>query len=296
MASEHISSDDDVATIHIDGLERDLRILHLTDSHMAEGDERDPEAAESVQRFQKLFQDRTPGGVPAWDLFQRALSMAADQGADAAALTGDIFHFPSRAAIEIVQAGIEELGVPTIYTPGNHDWHFPHLEWGEATRAEYYPRLHGLTDGNPSYGSEEVEGVRLVRLDNSTYQVTEEQVEFLRQELDSGQPCLLFLHIPLWIKSLAPEVMDKWKAPIMMASPAGWTDETRDKWRVGEATDSTQACHDLLTSKAASSLAGIFCGHVHFAHDAAIRKGCHQYVTAPGFEGGYRWIELTGDN
>ncbi len=294
MAFEHIPADDDVATIRIDGLEQDLTILHLTDSHMAEGDERDPEAAEAVTRFQKLFQDRTPGGVPAWDLFQRALSMASSRGADAAALTGDIIHFPSHAALEIVHASIHELGVPTVYTPGNHDWHFPHLAWSEATRAEYYPRFHALTEGNPAFGSTEVGGVRLITLDNSTYQVSAEQVEFLRGELDSGQTCLLFIHIPLWLKSLAPEVMDKWQAPIMMASPTGWTLETRKKWQVEETSKSTQECYDLLLSKAAANLAGVFCGHVHFAHAAEISPGCHQYVTAPGFEGGYRLIELTG--
>ena len=292
MAFEHVPSDDDVASIRIDGLEQDLMILHVTDSHMAEGDDRDPEAAESVVRFQKLFQGRTPGGGPAWDLFQRSLSMAASRGADAVALTGDIIHFPSHAALEIVQSGVDDLGVPTVYTLGNHDWHFPHLEWSHQTRQEHYPRFHRLTDGNPAYGSIEVGGVRLVTLDNSTYQVSAEQVEFLRDELDSGQTCLLFIHIPLWVESLAAEVMAKWQAPIMMASPTGWTAETRQQWRVGEISKSTQACHDLLLSAAASNLAGIFCGHVHFAHDAEVRAGCHQYVTAPGFEGGYRWIEL----
>ena len=79
----------------------------------------------------------------------------------------------------------------------------------------------------------------------------------------------------------------------MMASPTGWTAETREKWQVDEASKSTQDCHDLLMSKAAANLAGVFCGHVHFAHDAEMLPGRHQYVTAPGFEGGYRWIELT---
>ncbi|MEE2830902.1 MAG: metallophosphoesterase [Candidatus Latescibacterota bacterium] len=294
MRFEHVPTDDDAASIQIDGLEEDLTILHLTDSHMAEGDERDPEAAESVARFQKRFQERTPGGVPAWDLFRQTLAAAAARGVDAAALTGDIIHFPAHAALDIVQAGVDELGVPTVYTPGNHDWHFPHLEWSEETRAEYYPRFRGLTDDSPACGSTEVRGVRLITLDNSTYQVSDGQVEFLRAELDSGQPCLLFVHIPIWIKSLAPTVMEKWKAPIMMASPTGWTQEAREKWRVLEALPSTRACHDLLKSKAATNLAAIFCGHVHFAHTDVVQPGCQQYVTAPGFEGGYRFIELTG--
>ena len=39
-------------------------------------------------------------------------------------------------------------------------------------------------------------------------------------------------------------------------------------------------------------LAGIFCGHVHFSHAGAFRENCLQYVTNPGFAGGYRIIEL----
>jgi hypothetical protein len=294
MHFEHIPGDDDVATIEIDGLEQDLMILHVTDSHMAEADGRDPEAGEAVARFQKLFQERTPGGVPTWDLFQRALAMGAERGVDALALTGDIVHFPAHAALEIIQVGVDRLDVPTVYTPGNHDWHFPHLDWNEETRSQFYPRFDKLTEGSPAYGSKDVGGVRLITIDNSTYQVSAEQVDFLREELDCGLPCLLFIHIPIWNKSLAPAVVEKWRAPIMMAAPTGWTDETKEKWKVGEATQSTQTCHDLLTSKATSALAGIFCGHVHFAHTDEIHKGCQQYVTAPGFEGGHRWIELTG--
>lgn len=294
MQIKHEFDDDHTtATIHIEGLAQDLKILHLTDSHMTEGDERDPEATEHVSRFRQLFEERTPGGVPTSELFHQTIATAKTHNIDAAALTGDIIHFPSRAAIEHIERGVAALGVPSLYTLGNHDWHFPHLPWSDETRATYYPRFDDLTNGSPTGQAIDIGGVRLITLDNSNYQVSPEQVEFLRLQLESGLPCLLFIHIPLWIESLTPAVIEQWKAPIVMAAQNGWTDETRERWKVPGNWDSTTACLELLTADPLSeNLAGIFCGHVHFPHADAFRSDRYQYVTTPGFEGGYRLIHL----
>ena len=294
MRIEHVASEnDDGATIRIEGLERDLKILHLTDSHMAEGDDRDPEAADRVVQLRESFQQRTPEGVSAREVFDQALKRGAAQEVDAAVLTGDITHLPTFAAIEIIEQGLQELSVPSLYTFGNHDWHFSHLEWSEATRREYYPRFHGLTGGSPSHQVLEVGGVRLITLDNSTYQVSAEQVAFLARELAVGQPCLLFIHIPMWVESLTPAVVEMWKAPIVMAPASGWTDESRARWeKVLEPSPSTRECIELLTTGSSENLAGIFCGHVHFSHIDEYREGRRQYVTAPGFSGASRLIQL----
>ena len=61
-----------------------------------------------------------------------------------------------------------------------------------------------------------------------------------------------------------------------------------------EGVPGTQAGHDLLKRKAATNRAAILCGHVHFAHTDVVQPGWQKYVTAPGCEGGYRFIELTG--
>jgi len=294
MRIEHVASEsDDGATIRIEGLERDLKILHLTDSHMAEGDDRDPEAADRVVQLRESFQQRTPEGVSAREVFDQALKRGAAQEVDAAVLTGDITHLPTFAAIEIIEQGLQELSAPSLYTLGNHDWHFSHLEWSEATRREYYPRFHGLTGGSPSHQVLEVGGVRLITLDNSTYQVSVEQVAFLARELAVGQPCLLFIHIPMWVESLTPAVVEMWKAPIVMAPASGWTDESRARWeKVLEPSPSTRECIELLTTGSSENLAGIFCGHVHFSHIDEYREGRRQYVTAPGFSGASRLIQL----
>jgi hypothetical protein len=294
MRIEHtVDGREDRAVIRIQGLRRDLRILHLTDSHMAEGDDRDPEAAEYVVRFRELFEQRTPGAVPAREVFADTLRKAAQQGIDATVMTGDMIHFPARAGLEAIQQGMDELAVPFLYALGNHDWHMPSVDWCEQTRDIYYPRFDPLTGGSPACQSMELDGVRLIALDNSSYQVSEAQLEFLRREIATGQPCLLYLHIPIWVESLTPATVDRWQAPIMLGVERGWTEEKMREWRVSEATATTRAFRDLLVSGDSENLAAIFCGHLHFPHTDEYRPGRFQYVTRAGFEGGHRMVDLT---
>jgi len=283
----------DRARIHIAGLARDLRILHLTDSHITESDERDPAAIPyAKRRGENGFYGATPDNETTLGVFSRSLAGAREMNVDAVVMTGDIVDFAAWAGIEHVAREMKALGVPALYAPGNHDWHLPHLEWSEATREECYPRLHGLTGGTPACQSMELGDVRLIALDNSTYQISPEQLTFLRREIATGQPCLLFMHIPIWIGSLVQDVMKKWQAPIMMATPHGWTAETRERWKVAGNDPSTLEAYELLTRGESKTLAGIVCGHVHFEHADAYREGRFQYVSEAGFSGGYRIIDL----
>ena len=281
---------DDGATILIEGLPGELKIMHITDTHMVEGDGRDPEAAQHVESIGTNFRDRTPGEVPTREVFEGLLEKSGKIGAACTALTGDIIHFPSQAGLDAIDRGVQSLGTPYLYTLGNHDWFYPHLEWNEETRQAYYPRFHSLTNGNPAYQAIEVGGVRLIALDNSNYQVDAAQVAFLQEQLNTGLPCLLFIHIPLCVPSLIPAVMEQWSSPIVMGAEEGWREEDMEKWKVQPVAESTRACRQLLTQGAAENLAGIFCGHVHFAHADAFRDGRYQYVTAPGFEGKCREV------
>lgn len=260
---------------------------------MVEGDERDPEAAEHVERYRNVFAQHT-GGRLTKEIFHESVGEVASLGLDAAMLTGDIIHFPAHAALEQIANGVRKLEVPYLYTVGNHDWFFPHLPWNDETRSRYYPRFDGLTEGDPSFQVLEIGGVRLIAMDNSTYQVDSAQVRRLKQELSSGKPSLLLVHVPLFIESLAAAVMDRWQAPIMMGAEEGWTDATREKWMVPGNADTTLECLDFLTNGPCDNLAGVFCGHVHFPHVDMLRPGCYQYVGAPGYEGRYRTVELKG--
>ena len=69
MQTQH---DPDTNTIAIEGLAQPLSILHVTDSHMALADERDPEALPHADHYGALFRERTPDGVEPEALFSQA--------------------------------------------------------------------------------------------------------------------------------------------------------------------------------------------------------------------------------
>lgn len=275
--------------ILVEGLEQEVLLFQLSDTHLAEADARDPyPTRQAASHFQSYFQERTPGGVPVAQVFTFLLKRAAALGPDAVALTGDILHFPSVAGLELLHRSLD--GQEYLYTLGNHDWYFPYHTWSEATRQAHYPRFFAFSGGNPACQMRQVGGLRLIALDNSTYQVSRAQVEFLRRQLQDGQPCLLLVHIPLAAPSLMPAVMARWQAPIAMGGEEGWTAETRAKWLVGEVEESTRACLELV--RQAENLVGILCGHVHFPRADEVRPGCYQYVAKPGFEGGCRRLRI----
>ncbi|MBI2504791.1 MAG: metallophosphoesterase [Candidatus Latescibacteria bacterium] len=271
--------------ILVEGLEREVLLFQLSDTHLAEADARDPHPArQAAAHYQAYFQQRTPGGMAAREVFFRLLERCRSAQPEVLALTGDVLHFPSVAGLELLARNLG--GREYLYTLGNHDWYFPYGEWSEATRQAHYPRFFALSGGSPACQVREVSGLRVIALDNSTYQVSRAQVEFLRRQLQDGKPCLLLVHIPLCVPSLMPAVMARWQAPIAMGGEEGWTAETRAKWLVGEVAPSTRTCLELV--RQAENLVGILCGHIHFPHADEIRTGCHQYVARPGFEGGYR--------
>lgn len=288
MRTRH-SHTDERTTISIEGLPRALTLLHITDSHVALADDRDPDALAYLAEDQARHAERTPSNVPADQLLQHALRHAHDIGADCTALTGDIIQYPSRAALDYLADGFHSLTNPYLYTLGNHDWYFPHLDWNDGTRQSHYPHFAGLTDPSPAAQKLDLDGIRLLAIDNSNYHMSPEQLSFLRQQLDTPFPCLLFVHIPIALPTLMPEVFAVWQDPIVMAAE-GWSAAGREKWGIREDDDSTLAARDLLAQ--AGNLAAIFCGHVHFPHADQLSSTCFQYITRPCFEGGFREIKL----
>jgi hypothetical protein len=277
--------------IEVPGLRHPVSLFHLTDCHLALADDRDPEAAGEVVRSQGVFRPLTPGGVDPWEVFAAALARAREEAVDAIVLTGDVLQIPSRAGVEALERSLRATGLPWVYALGNHDWWFPHLEWSTATRRAHHPRFGPVAGHAPAHQSRWLHGLRLVTLDNSTYQLDPEQVEFLERELAAGEPCLLCTHIPAYLPGLAPAVVERWGAPIMVGAP-GWTAQTRARWCTGEDEPGTRRFGQLLAAGPPAHLVGIACGHVHLAHADPVAPGVVQYVTQAGFEGGYRVMHL----
>jgi hypothetical protein len=290
---EHVDPQNvDETTIRIQGLAQPVTLAHITDSHLCEVDDRDPAATEAATAIGDKFRNYSPTHDSMRTVFQQVLQRCLASRPDCLLLTGDMVHFPTRANIDAIAADLAAAGMPYLYTPGNHDWQYPGKPWIDATRQEYYPRFGPLTCGCLAHQVREVGGVLLIAIDNSMYQTSHAQLAFLHQQLATGKPCLLFMHIPLYIPSLLPDVMQRWKAPIMMACPEAWTEQTRVHWGVPGIDPNTQSFHDIVMDGQTSNLAGVFCGHIHIPHADEAHPGCWQHSPKPGYLAGHRIIRL----
>ncbi|MFD2334093.1 metallophosphoesterase family protein [Cohnella sp. GCM10020058] len=287
MRYEHIRTNSDRQTIiRIEGLAAPVTLLHVTDSHMNASDLTDgiETLAESIRLYNFDALDTQTR-------FDRALAYAKDLQVDGVVLTGDIVNGATAGNLAFLEKRLSDLQAPYLYTPGNHDWEYPGLPWGEETRAEQYAKFASFTAGDPTFRAIEIGGVLLVAVDNSTYQISEAQLAAFERALSRGLPTVLFMHIPIYIPSLLPDVVRVWGSPIMMAAQ-GWDADLRRQWQVEPPGEATLAFYELLLNNPEENLIGIFCGHVHFAHEDAFGQGSRQYVTAAGFDGGYRVIRL----
>jgi 3',5'-cyclic AMP phosphodiesterase CpdA len=291
-------SDEPTVVIEIEGIERALRVFHVTDPHLCSIDQRDtPDRYERWKESREVSGQRMASalGKPADErmfpdvTFAETMSLAADPAIDLVAITGDLMMFPARASIDAAAAAIARAGRPTLYTSGNHDWFFPGAGCGPSLRSQWVHTLEPFHRGRPDGDALDIAGVRFVTIDDSTYSVTSEQLAFARHQLAAGLPTVVLMHIPLSLPTLRQPVIDKWKDPIMLADP-DWPAERRRKWIAEPDTPETLAFAELL--RTSPNLVAVLCGHVHFVHADRINEHAVQYVGGPGYEGAWRRIEL----
>src|SRR5690606_34057927 len=123
--------------------------------------------------------------------FIKTLKFANESRADLIALPGDIFSWPSEAAIEWAHQQIEAAGIPYIYVAGNHDWHYEGMEGDlDSLRSTWIQkRLLPLYQGkDPMMATYDVKGIRFVAIDNSTYEISPGQLEFFSSQTQTGVP------------------------------------------------------------------------------------------------------------
>jgi len=133
--------------------------------------------------------------------FEETMELAIEKNADLIAMTGDIFSFPSEAAIKWVHEKLNNCGIPYMYIAGNHDWHYEGMDGSREELLDIWTkrRLTTLYQGNdPLMASYEINGIKILAIDNSTYEILPEQLEFFRENSKEEDPFILMMHIPLY--------------------------------------------------------------------------------------------------
>ncbi|SMG30405.1 metallophosphoesterase family protein [Arenibacter troitsensis] len=273
-----------------EAIKEPVKIVHIADTHLFRDDERGVPFRKYSGRMAKAYNEtrhfKTGDLTNPEQAFEAALDFAKESKADLITLIGDIFSFPSEAAIEWVQVKLKEINIPYIYIAGNHDWHYEGMEGPlEDLRDKWIAnRLLPLYQGkHPLMAFYDVKGIRFVAIDNSTYQINEDQLVFFKKQVASNVPLVLLVHIPMYApgKSIGfgcgnPD----WGA----SSDRNFELEGRLKWPEAGHTKTTFDFHKAVFS--APNLLGIFTGHIHRFSVESI-KGKPQIVTDDNASGGY---------
>ncbi|AWV97429.1 metallophosphoesterase family protein [Arcticibacterium luteifluviistationis] len=287
--------DQNKVSFYSEVINESIKVVHITDTHLFKDDERGIPYQEFSKRMAKAYNEtthfQTREKTNPEEAFEQALAFAKEVNADVITLIGDLFSFPSEAAIEWVLSKLEATGIPYIYTAGNHDWHYEGMEGTLETLRDTWieKRLLPLYQGNhPLMSAYDIKGIRFLAIDNSTYQINKEQLAFFKEQVASGIPLVLLVHIPMyapgkdvWFGCGNPN----WGA----ATDRGFKVERRPKWPESGHTQTTLDFHKEVFD--APNLLGIFAGHIH-RNSIEVIKGKPQIVSDDNASGAYLDIDF----
>ncbi|MBP5226399.1 MAG: metallophosphoesterase [Kiritimatiellae bacterium] len=279
-------------------LREPVRLMVIGDSHLTLDDARG-EAWKSYSGrmstpYRKMRHWRTGKELVSPAGFEEALEAAQKAKVDFLALVGDIVSFPSEAGVEFVSERLKRSGLNWMYVSGNHDWHYEGLPGSlKELRDEWAPkRLGPLYQGaNPLFAVRKVKGVRMVMIDDSTWEILPEQLVFLKEQIASGEPLALFMHIPLYVRGYPPGVAEVGDPGWGWDRDPSWQVERRPRWPKTGHTETTRAFRDAVF--AAPNVIGVFAGHVHCPMQAE-ENGVVQLCTDVNANGSFLDVRFEG--
>lgn len=275
---------------YVPGIDQSLSILHVTDTHLWRDDERGQPYRQFSKRMAAAYNETrhflTGKITHPEEAFEATLLAAKEAKVDAITLTGDLFSFPSEAAIEWALDRLEAAGIPYFYSSGNHDWHYEGMEGSlhELRETWIEKRLLPLYQGrNPLMYAETVKGINLVNIDNSYYEILPEQLAFFQEQVRKGMPMALMMHIPLYApgRSLG---YGCGHPQFNAANDRNYELERRQRWPEAGHSETTKAFHRAVFE--APNLLGVFAGHIH-RQTVDWVNGVPQFLTQPNAAGGY---------
>jgi len=291
----YVTSDEGVVNFYSEAVRRDAKVLIVADTHLFMDDGRGASFTEYSGRMSKAYNQTihvsTGEETNPNRCFEEALLLGKSTGVDLLVLLGDLFSWPSEAAIEWAHSKLMSCGVPYIYVAGNHDWHYEGMPGSlHDLRSEWINKrlLPMYQKQNPLMDFYDVHGIRFVTIDNSIYEITDAQLGFFEDMVQSKKPLVLLAHIPMFAPGRSVSFgcgHPEWGA----ATDRGYEIERRPRWPVNGHTRTTNQFYKTLVN--AKNILGIFSGHIHKPSVDFI-NGIPQFVTDDNASGGHLEINL----
>lgn len=258
------------------GLEKPVRLLHVTDVHLVDYAEDDvQEQREHLIKRREVF--RKEANYPPHtqnEYLQEAFRLAEQEGA-LPVLGGDVMDIYCKGTVREFHRLTD--GHDFMFTPGSHE--FAYLcraprpgfrEYYAKARPEveaHFPQLHFRFD------SRLVGGLNVITMDNSEDYFRAEEFEKLKEEVKRGYPIVLFMHDPLMDHGL-----------MRVNEPSEVVRRTEEEYRISdECLKFIGECPQILA---------VFSGHWHGEREAVAPCGKLTYVTPGLFKGICRMITV----
>lgn len=238
-------------------LEKPLKFLHITDSHLVEIDGRDADRNELAAKRLKAY---------AWShrFFLRTMEYARRNNLTVLC-TGDSMDFVTHKGLEWLK---ENMGADdVVFAVGNHEFSY---YVGSKKEREHNPQTCALIQSCFKYDidfhSRVIGGLNILTIDNTQYQFSAKQLEKLKAEIRRGLPILAMFHIPVYTEKFFDTIMaknSKRKCAYLAGVPedklALYDSEGLRKFH--RPTKTTLEFAELL--KTSPAVKGVLCGHVH---------------------------------
>lgn len=184
------------------GLGKEVKLLHLTDTHIVRDDEKENGRAAVFDTTDEQIEE----------YFLKALDYAKSNGLPIVH-TGDLLDYITPANLAFLDEHFADADY--ILAPGSHD--FSHIipgsedyrEWRKAGfsenstyKAEQIGSVAPHIKNSMYFASKLIGGVNVVAIDNSYLRITDGQLEALKAEAAKGYPVVVAMHIPMHTAAL----------------------------------------------------------------------------------------------
>lgn len=266
------------------GLEKPVKLLHVTDSHLCLADERDNERKHALA--ERL-------GDSNKEIYLNEQIEYAEKNCDLLIHTGDLMDFVSYANVDRAREIVSNEHI--FFIAGNHDYsQYVGEAWEDnAYRMNSYMQMgYGL--GVPMFfNSRTVGGANIVGIDNSYYLFAEWQLYRLKKEAEKGLPIVLAFHDPLFEQSLYDYHFEN--VPGDCAYLVGCDEEhllRYSEFRAVQQRPDEPTLRMIEYIKSEPLIKLILTGHLHFNYESNITDSLPQFVTGGGYDGEAREITL----
>ena len=235
------------------GLEKPLRFLHVTDTHITRDDPSGRRRREEI--FNADYENC------AEDYFLQAVAYAKNENIPILH-TGDMIDFLSKGNFDFLDRYFPDIDY--MYAAGNHDF----CHWVGRAKEDYAYKWEKIKEIAPHIGynlyfdSRVIDGVNFVTLDDSYYLISDAQTEMLRAEAARGYPIILAMHVPLYTEAFAAAIMQGSPCAYLTGAPEDLLRDYPEDRRIQQTPDEA-TLRAIAYIKSEPLIKAIITGHVH---------------------------------